>query len=203
MHPLPLVLISALVLGSTQAAALEYDKFSSDALLVMRSAVPEEDREAYRSAFLQRIEEMDVDARKVFREQAMAHMANLNKADRQEMMSDLMQHMQSMSPDQLAALGQRFSKPVEVARTAPQTFVRQALPRVQKRMPVMPMVRQYQPRWQPAPGYAYPQRNWGMQQPMQAYAPMYGPVHGPAYVMPQGRQIWPAYGYPNTYPGYR
>ncbi len=209
-------LTSVLLLGTAQAGMVEYSKFTTDALLMMRSGVPEEDREAFRAAFLQRLADMPAEERQGFRNKAMTHMAKLGQAERQAMMMDLMQHLQDMSPDELASLGQQFARSKSAQQVMPGVVPQRMMPSYQYQVPAMrmPNMQSYQPRFQPrlqprsrpVPNNGYGQPVWRMPQApvmsMQAYRQAYAQRYGHMYPVPLPQNPTPAFqGF--VYPGYR
>lgn len=190
----------ALMLLGSNALAIDYSKFTAEALMMMRESVAEADRAAYRQAFVDALSRMNPEARKEFQNKAMTRMMQMAPEERQAMIADLSRHMQAMDPAQIEALKKQFiaqSANTASAAGMPPRMPSQMAPNVirgtAQRMPNRPVPQYPQQRQMPAANYAAPSYPQYPAAPQGGYGSPYGG-------MPYGYAGQQAYRpYPNPY----
>ncbi|MCB1738357.1 MAG: hypothetical protein KDI42_09550 [Gammaproteobacteria bacterium] len=190
LAPLALTLAS-----NAQAVSVDYQKFTAEALMLMRPSIAAVDREPFREAFLEKINAMSPAERAAFQNKAMAYLAGLDEAERAGLMKDLMSYMDTMSPEQLLMLSQQIKGTPESAvaghrQAATSEPVRPAM----ANRPTSVMA-QGMPNWMP-PAYAYPPPVYAYAQPPQyrQLSPYAGPGHAMQGYAPPGYAPPSAYG---------
>lgn len=198
----------ALMLASGNVLAIDYSKFTADALLMMRESVAEADRANYRQAFVDALSRMSPADRKAFQTKALTRMMQMAPAERQAMIADLSRHMQAMDPAQLEALKNKFvgqsSRAVNssvMPPRLPSNMARSATQMMPNRSGMsMPPIPSYQPQYQGAPPSTYPVPGYA-QYPAAPQGYGYGGYSAPYGYGNQAYRPYPAPGY-GSY-GYR
>lgn len=206
LAPLALTLAS-----NAQAVSVDYQKFTAEALMLMRPSIAAVDREPFREAFLEKINAMSPAERVAFQNKAMTYLSGLDEAERAGLMKDLMSYMDTMTPEQLLMLSQQIKGTPESVVAGRRQAATSGPPRPAMADRATSALAQGMPNWMP-PAYAYPPPVYAYAQPpqyrqlspyagagypMQAYAhPAYVPpsAYGNAYGQGSGTAYGSGYG---------